>query len=74
MTGAAKRKAELQRWAIHPGELDLKDDKAILQRMSPFVAQGRRAARPHECPLLREERICFGSVPLPLLTRLGHWP
>jgi hypothetical protein len=34
MTGAAKRKAEedCSDAAIHPGELDLKDDKAILRR------------------------------------------
>jgi len=28
----------MQRRAIDPGELDLKNDKAMLRRMSPFVA------------------------------------
>ena len=35
MTGAAKRKAEED---CSDDELDLKDDKAILRRMSPLVA------------------------------------
>jgi hypothetical protein len=51
MTGAAKRKAEedCSDAAIHPGERDLKDDKAILRRMSPFVAPLRHAKPCDEC-------------------------
>ena len=38
MTGAAKRKAErLQRRAIHPGELDLKDDKATAMQLCALI-------------------------------------